>query len=134
MAEGLAVALPLHIDSIDGAYGLHKELIDVTEQNLKMIILTSPGERVMEPNFGVGIRSYLFAQNTVGTLNAIRSSIRNQVATYLPYIVIRNLEVTSPTIFGGTAEDVDSTRINISLTYEVPAAAIVSNLTLPIEI
>ena len=26
MAQGLAVALPLYIDSIDGAYGLHKNL------------------------------------------------------------------------------------------------------------
>ena len=116
MAEGLAVVLPLYVDPIDSAYGLHKDLIDVTKQNLKMIILTSPGERVMDPDFGVGIR------------------IRNQVATYLPYIVIRELQVASPTIFGGHATEVDSTRINISLTYEVPAAAIVSNLTLPIEI
>jgi phage baseplate assembly protein W len=134
MAEGLAVALPLYIDSVDGAYGLHKGLIDMAEQNLKMIILTSPGERVMEPNFGVGIRSYLFAQNTPGTIATIKSRITNQVATYLPYIVIRNLQVASPTILGGTTTEVDGTRINISLTYEIPAAAVVSNLTLPIEI
>ena len=134
MAEGLAVALPLHIDSVDGAYGLHKDLIDMAEQNLKMIILTSPGERVMEPNFGVGIRGYLFAQNTPGTLETIRRSIVEQVATYLPYIIIRNLQVFSPTILGGTATDVDATRISISLTYEIPAAQVVSNLTLPIEI
>jgi hypothetical protein len=134
MAEGLAVALPLYIDPVDGAYGLHKDLIDVTKQNLKMIIFTSPGERVMDPNFGVGIRRYLFAQNTPGTLEVIKNRIRNQVATYLPYIVIRDLQVISPTIFGGAPGDVDSTRINISLTYEVPAAAIVSNLTLPVEI
>ena len=53
MAQGLDVALPLYIDSIDGAYGLRKNLEEVVTQNLKMIILTSPGERVMVPKFGV---------------------------------------------------------------------------------
>ena len=49
MAEGLSVALPLRIDEIDGAYGLNKDIITMAEQNLKMVVLTSPGERVMEP-------------------------------------------------------------------------------------
>jgi hypothetical protein len=134
MAEGLAVVLPLHIDSIDGAYALHKDLTAMAEQNLKMVILTSPGERVMQPAFGVGIRNYLFAQNTPGTLEAIRGRIINQVDTYLPYIVINDLQVSSPSIFGGALGEVDSTRINISITYEIPAANVGSNLTLPIEI
>lgn len=134
MAEGLAVALPLHINTIDGAYGLHRDLIAMAEQNLKMVILTSPGERVMEPAFGVGIRNYLFAQNTPDTLETIRSRIVNQVGTYLPYILIKDLQVFSPSIVGGTLGEVNSTRINVLITYEIPAANVGSNLTLPIEI
>ena len=38
-AQGLSVALPLRIDARDGAYGLNKNLLQVAEQNLKMIIL-----------------------------------------------------------------------------------------------
>ena len=60
MAEGLSVALPLRIDPIDGAYGLNKKVSEVASQNLRMIILTSPGERIMYPEFGVGIRQFLF--------------------------------------------------------------------------
>ena len=99
-----------------------------------MVILTSPGERVMTPDFGVGIRNYLFAQNTPGTLEVIRNRIINQVATYLPYITIKDLQVSSPSVFGATLGEVDSTRINISLKYEIPAANVASNLILPIEI
>ena len=28
------------------------------KQNLKMLILTNPGERVMDPEFGVGIKQF----------------------------------------------------------------------------
>jgi hypothetical protein len=54
MAEGLSVALPLRIDPIDGAYGLNRTLTQVAAQNLRMVILTSPGERIMFPDFSWG--------------------------------------------------------------------------------
>jgi phage baseplate assembly protein W len=100
MAEGLSVALPLRIDPIDGAYGLNKTLTQVAAQNLRMVILTSPGERMMFPEFGVGIRRYLFEQNTTSTLGVIRSRIEQQVSTYLPYIRILDLSIDSPEVVG----------------------------------
>mgnify|MGYP003117770577 CR=1 FL=1 len=71
---GLSPKLPLHIDQIDG-YGLTKTFKEVARQNLKMVILTNPGERIMIPNFGVGIRTYLFENATQATFNTIRKRI-----------------------------------------------------------
>ena len=56
---GLSPKLPLSIDEIDGL-ATNKDFREVARQNLKMIVLTSPGERIMIPNFGVGIRNFLF--------------------------------------------------------------------------
>ena len=84
MAEGLGVKIPLFVDSIDGAYGLSKDMEELAQQNLKTIILTSPGERVMIPDFGVGVRNYLFEQNTPGTQIALQNAIQQQVAKYAP--------------------------------------------------
>jgi hypothetical protein len=72
-AQGLSVALPLRIDARDGAYGLNKNLLQVAEQNLKMVILTAPGERIMFPEFGVGVRNYLFEQNNSGLIGNLVS-------------------------------------------------------------
>ena len=55
----LSVALPLQVDDSDG-FVMNKSIGAVVKQNLKMLILTIPGERVMEPNFGAGIARYLF--------------------------------------------------------------------------
>mgnify|MGYP000439218146 FL=1 len=60
---GLSPKLPLTKDPQDG-YALNKEYVELVQQNLKMILLTAPGERIMEPEFGVGLRNYLFQNNT----------------------------------------------------------------------
>ena len=54
-----AVKLPLTQDTGD-AYTMIKRIKALVKQNVKMLILTNPGERVMEPNYGVGIRQFLF--------------------------------------------------------------------------
>ena len=126
MAQGLAVALPLKVDTVDGAYGLHKDLESMAAQNLKMVILTSPGERVMIPEFGVGIRNFLFEPNSPNTKEAIRQRIQNQVSKYLPYINLVGLQLFSPNVIDGT----DNTTLVLKIQYSVPAANIVSELTL----
>ena len=54
MGNGLAVKLPLFYDPVDGPYTLLKTMREVGAQNLKMLVLTNPGERIMNPDFGVG--------------------------------------------------------------------------------
>ena len=134
MAEGLSVALPLRVDPVDGAFGLNKRITQVASQNLKMVILTSPGERIMNPEFGVGIRQYLFENNTAGTLETIKNRIRSQVSTYLPYISILQLDVSSPPVAGGLPGDIDEARVNIRIKYSVPSANVVSDLTIPLSL
>jgi len=128
MAQGISVKLPLQISEIDGAYGLNKRIIEMAAQNLKMIVLTSPGERIMEPEFGVGIRNYLFENNTNNTLTTIKNKIGEQVGRYLPYIVLNDLQVSSPAVISNT----DKTIVMIKIAYTVPAAGGSSVLTLPI--
>ena len=134
MANGLSVALPLRIDSIDGAYGLHKDFEDLAQQNLKMLILTSPGERIMVPEFGVGIRSYLFEQNTPTTLLTIKENIAQQAKKYMPYIEIIELEVYSPAVEGSALGDTNKARVNIRIVFSVPAVNVISDLTIPVEV
>ena len=134
MAQGLGVRIPLFVDSIDGAYGLSKDMEELAQQNLKTIILTSPGERIMVPDFGVGVRNYIFEQNTSGTQAALRNAIQQQVSKYAPYILIEELQVSSPNIVGALPNERDQNRINIHIRFRVPGANITSNLTIPVEI
>ena len=59
-----SAALPLLKDPNDG-FVMLKKLEDLAKQNLKMVLYTEPGERVIDSNFGVGIKKYLFEK--IGT-------------------------------------------------------------------
>ena len=123
MAEGLSIALPLSLDEKDGPYKGNVTLDEVAQQNIKMIVLTSPGERVMEPDFGVGIRNYLFEQETPFLVSKIRTRIGTQVEKYAPFIKIRELNINI---------DSDNGFLSVEIKYAVPAGGIVSDLTIPV--
>ena len=53
MSEGLSPKLPMSLHPADG-YRLTKTYKEMVKQNIKMLILTCPGERMMDPLFGVG--------------------------------------------------------------------------------
>jgi uncharacterized protein len=96
MASGLSVALPLTISEVFGAYGLNTTFEELAKQNLKMLVLTIPGERMMDPNFGVGLRRYLFEQNNENTYSQISSKIAQQVQRYLSFIRIDDIRFGIP--------------------------------------
>ena len=124
MAEGLSISLPLSLDEKGGPYKSNMTLDEVAQQNIKMIVLTNPGERVMEPDFGVGIRNYLFEQETPFLVSDIQKRIGAQVQKYAPFIKIRELNI-----------DIDSDNgfLSVEIKYAVPAGGIVSDLTIPVS-
>ena len=91
--SGFSPQLPLTISAVDGFYTLNKNIRDLTKQNLKMVVMTAPGERMMDPNFGAGVRNYLFQPNTISNKNRIHEAITRQVARYMSYITITNLDI-----------------------------------------
>ncbi len=67
---------------------------DAIKQNLKMLLLTRPGEYVMDANYGIGLQDYLFLQEQEVDTGGLESQIRSQAETYMPYMTITNLSVT----------------------------------------
>ena len=96
MSSGIAAELPLVVSNTFGAYNLITDFQSLAKQNLKMLILTNPGERMMDTNFGIGLRRFLFEQNEPGTYTKIDEKIRQQVGSYLPYIQINQIEFVVP--------------------------------------
>jgi len=91
---GLSPKLPLRRDYEDG-FGLTKSFTELASQNLKNIVLTSPGERVMDPEFGVGIRRYLFRNDVSSIKGEIKGRVKSQVRKYLPYLDIISVDISS---------------------------------------
>jgi phage baseplate assembly protein W len=129
MAYGLAPKLTLELDTEDGAYKLLKTVPEVAKQNLKMLVLTSPGERVMIPDFGVGLRRYLFELAGTGIEERIRQRIVDQVAKYLPYIRLGAVSVQT----SQTSPDVPDNTLAVRIEYSVPSTS-ASGQTLDVKV
>ena len=120
---GLSPSLPL-VFSKEGPYALNTELEQVVKQNFKNLILTEPGERIMNANFGVGLKQYLFENKTVAMQEEIIENINNQVSRYMSYLNIENIEFEN--------EDEDPNYLGISIYYSIPSLSIEDVLSVAI--
>ena len=117
MTLGISPKLPLQSDSKVGAYKLNETLHESIKQNFKNLLLTIPGERVMDTRFGVGLPMFLFEQNSGELKSTITSRINKQVKLYMPFMIINKI------IFQDSEQDyqVDPNSLEIRINYSIPA-------------
>jgi phage baseplate assembly protein W len=113
--KGYSVQVPLKYDAGDGFYKMNKDLREVIKQNLKMLILTNPGERIMNTDYGVGAKRLLFfnRKESVSEIDMERI-IRNQIQKYMPYIIIQDIDITD-------ILPQEQNAVFISISYSVPS-------------
>lgn len=131
--SGVSAKLPITTSNIDGTYRLTKTVSEALSQNLKMIILTNPGEKMMNPNFGVGLRKYLFEQNTPEVYGEISSKIQEQAGRYLPQINIKNIKFNETNLGNVDSENMmDSALVSITIEFSVRPLIKLNTLVIPI--
>jgi len=113
--SSLSVKLPLTLDSGNG-FTMNKDIVRMIKQNFKMLLLTVPGERIMEPNFGVGIKAYLFSNYQEGIEGQISNRIHEQVSIFMPMIKIKDIQFFT--------RDIDTNTLNMRIIYRIPAIGV----------
>src|SRR5215475_3943448 len=63
-------------------------------QSIEAILDTDPGERIMRPEFGCGLRRYLMEPNTTTTRAAMQRDIDDALSRWEPRIEVTNVAVT----------------------------------------
>ena len=130
--SGISIKLPLQIGASNGLYELNEDARQAIKQNFKNLILTQPGERVMDPIFGIGIKSYLFEQSTPFLFDEIKAKIHNQVNIYLPFVQIIDIKFTSEAT-PGLQGQIDPHELVIKITYRIPPMSETEFLDITIE-
>ncbi len=123
--EGYSPKLPIVLDTTDGPYALNKTSLETIKQDFKMLLLTSPGERMMNPDFGVGLKRLLFEQDTAQTRENILQSITTQTQRYLDFITITDINLS------GIGQNENS--IYVLITYYIPSLNATEQLNLSVS-
>jgi len=131
MAYGYSPVLPLQQNKEDGFYVLTKTIAQNTKQNFKNLLLTSPGERVMVPDFGVGLRHALFNNLSFQLKNEISAKINTQVEKYMPFVAVNEVEFVDN---GTSPDDIAENTLAVRIKYSVPSQGIEDMITISREI
>jgi len=129
MAAGLSPKLPLTVNEVFGAYNLNTNFGELATQNLKMLLLTNPGERIMNPNFGVGLRRFFFENNDQATYSQITERIHSQVRTYMKFIRIDNIDYN----YVENNPDLFPNSLSMTLKFTILPLQISTSLLIPVN-
>lgn len=61
-------------------------------QHVKSIVATNPGERVMLPEYGIPLRTYVFEPDPVAVTQQIHTDVVTQMAEWEPSIQVLSIE------------------------------------------
>lgn len=81
--------------------------------NLKNLLLTRKGERIMQPEFGTGLHELLFEQMDDDFEVRLQETIETSVGFWLPYINIDEIDIEM------TDEMKDRNRANMTIKFSV---------------
>lgn len=119
---GVGWSFPVALDPAaqDVARAEYEEAI---RQAIRIILETSPGERVMRPDFGSGLRAMVFEPVNYTTLALVKQRVEQALVFWEPRIDVREVTVT----VNGAARN----RLDIDIGYQVRATNTFYNLVHP---
>ena len=94
-------------------------------QSLHILLGTVPGERVMHPTFGCGVRRMVFEHVTESTLTELKDIVRNAVMFFEPRIVLDGVVVNTDELF-------EYGKLLLRLDYTVRSTNTRTNLVYPL--
>ena len=104
----IGLKLPLGY-SDTGFFKQTKTTLQQAKYNIINLFKTIPGERLGQPAFGSQLHSILFEPMNEDFSDILEDSIKESLATWLPYINIKNIEITIP--------DYNINRVNIAIDF-----------------
>ena len=94
---------------------------DAIKNNLINYLLTNPGERIENPQFGAGLRIYIFSQISSGNLEFIQEDLQEKIKANFPEISLDSVEVL---------QSINSNTIQVNINYSIPNTGINDTLEL----
>lgn len=93
------------------------------EESIRLILMTSPGERPMRPEFGCGLNEYVFAPADAGTAGQLAYEVRRALERWEPRIEVGDVVVRF--------DEADDGVLYIDIGYAVRGSNDPRNLVFP---
>ena len=94
------------------------------EESLRILLSTSPGERVMHPTYGCGLQRMVFENMDESRLTEIRSLVERAVLFFEPRVILHEVRVNTDELFEGI--------LRLRLDYSIRTTNTRHNLVYPL--
>ena len=88
--------------------------IEAVKNNVRLLLSTDKGERIFQPNLGIGLRRFLFEPITGETTLAIQNEIVDTFNFWLPFITIKDIQVETT-----SADGTNPNQISINVIFNL---------------
>lgn len=107
----IGITLPIRLGRT-GMFEQSTSSLQQTRSNLKNLLLTKKGERIMQPELGCDLWRVLFEQITEDSKLLARTAVVDAVDRWLPFLEIAEFELETP-----VNDDVHKIRIQVSYRF-----------------
>ena len=111
VSVGLDLPIARKAGDSQGYFATTKTTMDAVKNDIKLLLMTQRGERLMQPFLGMDIRRFLFEQITENTAVEIENDIVETFETWLPFVQLQELDVD--------LGNQDKNQIKINITFNI---------------
>lgn len=121
---GTGWAFPVDIDD-DGRFATATDL-EVIDRSIRLVLGTALGERIMRPDFGSDLPSFVFRPLNANNRSRMATAVSDALQLWEPRIRLMGVDVT--------VSPADRATVLIGIDYEVRRSSIRANLVYPFYI
>tara|TARA_R110002020_G_scaffold421394_1_gene630468 strand:+ start:4763 stop:5176 length:414 start_codon:yes stop_codon:yes gene_type:complete len=115
---GIGINMPFNKP---GVFSSNYQTKDAIKNNLINYFLTNTGERFMNPDFGGGLRNFIFEQISDNNISSLKLQIQDQINTFFSRINVLEFDIlTNP----------DQYTITVFLKYSIRNTGMVDSITI----
>ena len=100
----------------DGYFKTAKTTVESIKNNIRLLLQTEQGERVFQPNLGMGLKRFVFEQITEDTTIEIENNIVDVFETWLPFVDLKDIQINID------SENQTNNKIGINITFSINKA------------
>ena len=90
----VGIDLPIRRDDKKGGwFAATTTTIESVKNNIRNLLNTNQGERLMQPNLGLNLKQILFEQINKESIIGIQDSILDTFSFWLPFVQVRDIQI-----------------------------------------
>ena len=102
-------------NGVEGYFASTSTTIEAVKNNIRNLVNTHDGERLMQPQLGINLRKYLFEQFSDEVVFSIQNDIVDTFKKWLPFVEIQDLQVN----MSNSNDSIGKNTMNITILFNI---------------